>query len=85
MTRAEAGALGGRLTVARHGATQLKAWGQLGGRPRLPTHLDVAAARLERNKKLNERRLAARTIRDLESYFTELQGYIKQEGALVTL
>ena len=53
MTRADAGRLGGTVTLQRYGKEQLTTWGKLGGRPRALTYHDIIRQRqrLELNNK----------------------------------
>ena len=46
MTRADSGRKGGLTTLERHGKDQLRTWGKLGGRPRLPTYDDIRQQQL---------------------------------------
>jgi len=49
-TRADAGRLGGTVTLQRYGKEQLATWGKLGGRPRALTYDEIRQRqRLERN------------------------------------
>jgi hypothetical protein len=52
-TKADAGRKGGLTTLQRYGRDQLREWGKLGGRPRLPTYDDIfrQRERLDQNNK----------------------------------
>ena len=55
MTRADAGRLGGTVTLQRYGKDQLATWGRLGGRPRALTYDEIRQQqRLERNNNNKE-------------------------------
>lgn len=55
MNKADCGRMGGLQTLMIHGSAQLKEWGKLGGRPRIPTYNDLIqqgqSLELDRNYK----------------------------------
>lgn len=56
LTRAEAGRIGGLVTLERYGRDHLAEWGRLGGRPRSQTYDDITRQRqrLEQNNNNKE-------------------------------
>lgn len=55
MNRAEAGKIGGTVTLKRYGRGQLAEWGKLGGRPRLPNYDDIRQRQLLEQNKSNDK------------------------------
>jgi len=71
--RADSRRKGGLVTLQRYGREQLRDWGKLGGRPRLPTHDEIRQQRLLEQDNNNDKEV----IQGSPSSLTQLRRQYK--------